>query len=106
MKTIAALSISLLALSGTLAYGADPKAGQAAYEKSCKGCHGATGSPNAAVAKMLSATIPELGSADVQGKSDDDLKKVIAEGKGKMKPIKTLTGSPDDVIAYIRTLKK
>ena len=105
MKTIAAVSIALISLSGSSAFAADAKAGAASYEKSCKGCHGATGSPNPAIAKMFS-TIPELGSADVQAKSDDDIKKVIAEGKGKMKPIKTLAGSPDDVVAFIRTLKK
>ena len=106
MKKTAALSIAFLALTGTIAYAADAKAGQAAYDKSCKGCHGATGSPNPAVAKMLSATIPELSSAAVQGESDADLKKVIADGKGKMKAIKTLAGSADDVVAFIRTLKK
>jgi mono/diheme cytochrome c family protein len=106
MKTIAAVSFLALSLTCTAAFAADAKAGQAAYEKSCKGCHGATGMPNPAVAKMLSANIPELGSAAVQGLSDADLEKIIAEGKGKMKPIKTLVGPPENVVAYIRTLKK
>src|SRR5271165_234334 len=97
MKTIAAISMTFLAFSCSL-FAADAKAGQDAYLKSCKGCHGATGSPNAAVAKMLSANIPDLGSAEVQGMSDADLSKVITEGKGKMKPIKTLSASPDDVV--------
>jgi len=105
MKTIAGLTIAFLTLTDA-ALAADAKAGQAAFEKSCKGCHGATGSPNPAVAKMLNASIPELSSAAVQDQSDEDLKKVIADGKGKMKPIKTLAGSPDDVVAYLRTLKK
>ena len=105
MKTIAAITIGILGLAGA-AWAADAKAGQAAYEKSCKGCHGATGAPNPAVAKMLGANIPELSSAAVQGQSDEDLKKVIAEGKGKMKPIKTLAGAPEDVVAYVRSLKK
>ena len=51
-------------------------------------------------------TIPELSSAKVQGESDADLKTVITTGKGKMKAVTTLTASPDDVIAYVRTLKK
>lgn len=106
MKITIAVSIIALSLGCAAASAADAKAGQAAYDKSCKGCHGATGSPNPAVAKMLSATIPELSSAAVQGESDAALAKVIAEGKGKMKPIKTLTGSPEDVIAYVRSLKK
>ena len=103
--TLVALA-ALTALSCVSMFGADAKAGQAAYEKSCKGCHGATGSPNAAVAKMMSVTIPELSSAEVLGKSDADLTKVITEGKGKMKPVKSLVGPPADVVAYLHTLKK
>ena len=106
MKFVAIAALSLVALSGSAAFGADAKAGQAAYDKSCKGCHGATGSPNPAVAKTLSATIPELSSPAVQSQSDADLKKTITEGKGKLKPIKSLSGSPDDVVAFLHTLKK
>jgi mono/diheme cytochrome c family protein len=42
MKT-AAISIAVLALASTAAFAADAKVGQAAYEKSCKGCHGPAG---------------------------------------------------------------
>jgi hypothetical protein len=39
--------------------------------------------------------------------SDDDLKKVITDGKGKMKPIASASGAAaDNVVAYIRSLKK
>jgi len=39
--------------------------------------------------------------------SNDDIKKVIAEGKGKMKPVKTVNGEAvDDVAAYVHSLKK
>ena len=104
MKTVS-VSIAVLALVATAAFGADAKAGQAGYEKSCRGCHGAAGAANPAITKMF-PTIPDLTSARVQGQSDADLKKVITEGKGKMKPVKTLTADPDDVVAFIRTLKK
>lgn len=105
MTQLVAIVTAILALSAML-YGADAKAGAAAYEKSCKGCHGATGVANPAIAKMLSATIPELSSAEVQSKSDAELVKIITEGKGKMKPIKTLAGPPEDVAAFIHTMKK
>ena len=105
MKTIAAVSILFLSLSGA-ALAADAKAGGAAYDKSCKGCHGATGSPNAAIAKMFSVTMEDLGSAGVQGMSDADIAKTIGDGKGKMKPVKNLGASPADVVAFVRTLKK
>jgi len=105
MKTIAALSIAFLTLTAP-SFAADAKAGEAAYAKSCKGCHGATGTANPGLAKMLNVTIPDLGSAAVQGESDADLKKVITDGNGKMKPVNGLSGSPDDVVAFVRTLKK
>jgi mono/diheme cytochrome c family protein len=106
MTKMAATLLTVLSATGFYALGADAKIGQAAYEKSCKGCHGAAGAPNPAIEKAFSVTMPDLSSAHVQSQSDDDLKKVIAEGKGKMKPVKNLTASPDDVIAYVRTLKK
>jgi cytochrome c553 len=104
MKTVA-ISIAVLTLASIAAFGADAKAGQAAFEKSCKGCHGAAGVASPAITKMF-PTIPDLASAQVQAESDADLKKVITDGKGKMKPVKTLTADPDDVVAFLRTLKK
>jgi hypothetical protein len=39
--------------------------------------------------------------------SDDQLKSFITAGKGKMKPVKSVSGkAADDVVAYMRTLKK
>ncbi len=103
MKKIMMIAVATLALA-VAGFGADAKAGGAAFDKSCKGCHGATGAGNPAIAKMLSVTIPDLGSAEVQGKADGDLAKVISEGKGKMKPVKSVNA--DDVVAFLRTLKK
>jgi mono/diheme cytochrome c family protein len=103
MKKTILTAIAALAFA-SISFAADAKAGGEAFQKACKGCHGADGAGNPAVAKMLSATIPALGSADVQKLSDADLAKVIDEGKGKMKPMK---GQPSaDIVAYIRTLKK
>ena len=39
--------------------------------------------------------------------SDDDIKKIVTGGKGKMKPVKAVSGAGlDDVVAYVRSLKK
>lgn len=104
-KTLAALL--LLTAPAMPSFGADAKAGQAAYDKSCKSCHGASGTPNPGVAKMMKVDMKDLGSSDIQSMSDADLKKIIIEGKGKMKPVKTLSATgAEDVIAYIRTFKK
>ena len=103
MKRVA-LILALLA-PASLAFGADPKAGEAAYAKSCKNCHGAAGTPAAAMAKMF-PTMGDLSSAKVQAISDADMKKVITEGKGKMPASTALSATPDDVVAFVRSLKK
>jgi cytochrome c553 len=87
--------------------GGDATAGKAVYNKSCATCHGADGTPKAAIAKMLKVEIPHLGAKEVQDKSDADLKKVITEGYQKMKPVKGLSDKDvANVIAFMRTLKK
>lgn len=85
---------------------AGPSEGKAVYDKACKSCHGAQGQGNPGMAKMLKVEMKALGSKDVQDKSDDDLKKIITEGTGKMKPVASVKGKQvDDVIAFVRTLK-
>jgi hypothetical protein len=46
------------------------------------------------------------GSPEVHTHSDSALVKVMTEGKGNVKPVKTLTGKPEAVAAFLRTLKK
>ena len=46
-------AVTIVTLCATAAFGANAKAGQAIYDKSCKSCHGADGTSNAAVAKMM-----------------------------------------------------
>ena len=104
MKKATGIALGML-IAGGIALGADAKAGGAAFEKSCKGCHGANGAGNPALAKMFPG-MPDLTSAAIQGKADADLVKVVKEGKGKMRPIANLSASPDDVVAYVRTLKQ
>lgn len=101
------LTMTLAAVGITAAWGADAKAGQAVYDRSCKSCHGADGTANPAMVKMMKVEIADLKSSEVQSMSDAQLKAVIAEGKGKMKPIRSVTGADaDNVVAYIRSLKK
>ena len=104
MRTI--MIILGFAAAATVLQAADSTAGKAAYDKSCKSCHGADGTPNPAIAKMMKVDMRDLKSPDVQAMSDDDLKKIITDGKGKMKPIASASGSAADVVAYIRIWKK
>lgn len=95
-----------LAAAGTMLRAADVAAGKAAYDKSCKSCHGADGTANPGIAKMLKVDMRNLQSPEVQSESDDEMKKIIVDGKGKMKPMPNLAGSAADIVAYMRTLKK
>jgi len=101
------LAAAIVCIVPATARAADAKAGQAVYDKSCKSCHGADGAPNAAIAKMMKVEMKDLRSADVQSMSDAELKKINSDGKGKMKAVKTVAGNDaDNVVAYVRTLKK
>jgi mono/diheme cytochrome c family protein len=110
MKTrftaLLAAAVVAAAFTASPAFAADAAAGKTVYDK-CKTCHAADGSGNPGMAKALNVTLKPLGGAEVQGMSDADIKKVITSGMGKMKPVTTVTGADlDNVVAYVRTLKK
>ncbi len=91
----------------TPAIAASAKDGEAVYTAKCKNCHGADGAGNPAIAKMMNVTMKALGSAEVQAKPDADLKAAVTAGTGKMKPVAGVAGADlDNVVAYVRTLKK
>ncbi len=100
--------IVLVTLGVAMAHAAgNATEGKTAYDKSCRNCHGPAGEANPAIAKMMKVDIPNLGSPEVQKMSDEDLSKIITGGKGKMQPMRSVTGKAvDDVVAYVRTLKK
>jgi mono/diheme cytochrome c family protein len=100
-------ALLLGATFGAPASAATAKDGEPVYTAHCKNCHGADGAGNPAIAKMMNVTMQPLGSAAVQAKSDADLKAVISAGTGKMKPVSGLSAADaDNVVAYLRTLKK
>jgi len=85
----------------------DAAAGKDLYMKKCKTCHGADGQGNPGVAKLLNVTFKPLGSEEIQKKADAEFKKIITEGKDKMKPVKDLSDADmDNIIAFVRTLKQ
>jgi mono/diheme cytochrome c family protein len=109
MNKIIITFFALTAAVAGVALGADAKAGADVYNKTCVGCHGPDGAkPNAAIASAFGVTIPTLASPEFQAsKTDDDIRKAITTGKGKMPAQTRVTGSSiDDVIAYVRSLKK
>jgi hypothetical protein len=56
---------------------------------------------------MLKVDMRDLKSTEVQTASDSDIKKIITDGKGKMRPVASVSGSElGDVVAYVRSSKK
>jgi cytochrome c5 len=86
---------------------ADAAAGKLAYDRSCKTCHGTAGAGVPAMAKAFHTRMRSFCSAEVQALSDAALRNAMLKGTGKMTPVKDLSGAdPDNLVAYIRTLKK
>lgn len=82
-------------------------AGKQVFTAHCQMCHGPSGEGNESLAKMLHATIPPLGSKEVQALSDAQIREVIEKGKLKMPPVHGLSSADvDNVIAFVRTLAK
>jgi cytochrome c2 len=94
--------IPLLTLAGGKG---DVEKGKELFSR-CSMCHGASGDGNEAIAKVYGVKMPVLGSKEVQSLDDAALKKIISEGKGKMQPVKLSDAESDDIIAFLRSLKK
>lgn len=98
MLTTAALA----ALCSTAVFAADAKAGKDVFDKSCKTCHGPTGTPPAGMAKAMG-----IKDFTTTAYTEAEIKTAVTAGKGKMKPVPTVTGaSVDNVAAYVMSLKK
>ena len=85
---------------------ADAASAKALYDKSCKICHGADGTPSATISKMLKVEMKHLGSKEVQAKTDVELAKEALEGVGKMKAQAGLSEADSKaIVAHLRTFK-
>src|SRR6266704_3009887 len=81
-------SLLLLTVVLVLGFGASQAAaqapdGKALYEKNCRACHGARGTPPAALAKQQK--IPKWDAAFLTVRSDDSLVAVMKHGGKNMK---------------------
>ena len=83
----------------------DAEKGKEVFSR-CGFCHGDSGEGKETVAKALGVTMRPLSSKEVQSLGDAALKKIINEGKGKMRPSNLSDQDAADVIAFLRTLKK
>jgi mono/diheme cytochrome c family protein len=103
MKRLFGFLACVAILGGTtIASAASAKDGEAVYTAKCKSCHGADGTGNPAIAKMMNVTMKPLGSA-----ADADVRTAVTTGTGKMKPIAGVAGADlDNLVAFVQTLKK
>jgi mono/diheme cytochrome c family protein len=93
MKRIV-LTLALLSLPAAAAFGADAAAGKTVFDSKCKMCHGAAGAGGA------------MDKAPIAGTAVAATKAAVASGKGKMKPVASVTGDAlENVAAYVASLK-
>lgn len=104
-RSLGVLACGIAIYGGTLftpAAAASAKDGEAVYTAKCKNCHGADGTGNPAIAKMMNVTMKPLGAAD-----DAGVKTAVTAGTGKMKPVAGVAGADlDNLVAFVHTLKK
>lgn len=95
--------------------GFDKLTGKEAFERACERCHGKRGQGDADADRFFKKPLPRLNSEYVQGKSDAELEEIISQGRRDMPPARLDTPgvghllpmeSLEEVIAYLRTLKK
>ena len=94
-------------LGGGLKLGRRRQSRQDCLREVVQGLSRPDGAGNPAIAKMMKVDLRDLKSPDVRAMSDDDIRKIITDGKGKMRPVTAVTGEAvNNVIAYVRSLKK
>ena len=100
------LAILIAFQSRSQASAGEPGDGAATYKSKCASCHAADGSGNTPAGKAMK--LKDLGSAEVQGMTDDQLLEIISKGKGKMPAYEKSLGADacKELVAHIRTFKK
>ena len=98
--------IATALLAGTLR--ADD-AGKAAFTKKCATCHGEDGHGSAAKATALKIDpkLLDFGRPEAASLSAEELRKIVAEGKGKMPAYgkKLPAAEIDALVAHVQTLR-
>ena len=83
-------------------------AGKEVYEKRCQSCHGADGTGNPKMAKVLKVSIPPVTGAALVQQDDTEMLRIIAEGEGKMPGYAQKLSQEEQrqVLEYMKTLGK
>ena len=87
---------------GTSKSAAKTEPAETIYKRQCAGCHGTNGNGQTSMGKVFK--LQDLGSADVQKMTDDQLFDVIARGKGKMPAYENNLGHENihNLVKYLR----
>jgi mono/diheme cytochrome c family protein len=82
------------------------ESGESLFKAKCAMCHAADGSGQSPMGKSLK--VPDLHSAEIQGRSEAELKAAISKGKNKMPAYegKLSKEQIDKLADYIRKLGK
>jgi cytochrome c oxidase cbb3-type subunit 3 len=87
----------------------DARRGREIFRQSCVACHGHTGEGNGVLAKVLEAKTPNMPAKGHNQISDEEMIKIITNGKGEIMPSWGGVLSSEeikDVAAYVHSLYK
>jgi mono/diheme cytochrome c family protein len=98
------ITISLLCLLLTCTCAFAQTDAKTNFSQKCAICHGPTGKADITMSKKMGAR--DLTSAEVVKLPDAEIRKTIAEGKGKMPPYGGILGKEgvDAMVKYVRSL--
>ena len=92
---------ALVVFAGVLSFADD---GAAIYKAKCAMCHGATGTPNPAMAKAMG--IKPVSDPAMKALSVEQISTAVKAGKGKMKPAAGISDADvKSVATYFKNLK-
>ena len=100
-------SFALLILS-RVSWAGEAGDGKATYQKLCVSCHGADGKGNPAMTKVFGEKELNIAAKGTAGKKDEELLKVITEGRGKMPASGKSLGKQEQkqLLEHMRSLAK
>ncbi len=102
IRNYATLAI-LVVITGVMGFA---QAGGATYKAKCQSCHGADGTPNPGIAKMMG--VKPASDATVKAHSEDEMIATTTNGKNKMPAFKGKLSDQEikDSVEYFRTFAK
>jgi len=109
MRKQLGMMLGALLLAAPAAMAADAGTGKANFEKLCVSCHGADGKGNPVMTKVFGEKELNIATKETAAKKDDELIKVITEGRGKMPASAAKTLSKENqkaLIGHVRSLGK